>query len=32
MIQEFSHVFNCHYQFGVSLTAISIDSQMNGLF
>ena len=27
MIQEFSHVYNCHYQFGVSLMAISIDSQ-----
>ena len=30
MIQEFSHMYNCHYQFGVSLMAISIDSQMNG--
>ena len=26
MIQEFSRVYNCHYQLGVSLTAISIDS------
>ena len=32
MIQVFSHVYNCHYQFRVSLMAISIDSQMNGLF
>ena len=30
MIQEFSHMYNCQYQFGVSLMAISIDSQMNG--
>ena len=30
MIQEFFCVFNCHYQFGVSLMAISIDSKMNG--
>ena len=30
MIQEFSHMYNCHFQFGVSLMAISIDSQMNG--
>ena len=28
MIPEFSCVYNCHYQFGVSLTAIFIDSQM----
>ena len=28
MIQEFSRVYNCHYQFGVSLMAISIDIQM----
>ena len=30
MKQEFSHVYNCHYQFGESLMAISMDSQMNG--
>ena len=30
MIQEFSRMYNCHYQFGVSLMAICIDSQMNG--
>ena len=23
-------MYNCHYQFGVSVTAICIDSQMNG--
>ena len=23
-------MYNCHYQFGVSITAICIDSQMNG--
>ena len=32
MIQEFSCMYNCLYQFGVSLMAISIDSQMNSLF
>ena len=30
MIQEFSRMYNCHYQFGGHLMDISIDSQMNG--
>ena len=30
MTQEFSCMYNCHYQFGVSVMAICIDSQMNG--